>query len=83
MSFPSLGADLSDFEWEMPTPESYEKDMRLMGVLDDSSHVRVPEPPPDNRPDLRSVAGQMWPELASHDAAADAGQLAPHDLEWT
>jgi len=51
---PAADADMSGFEWEHPTPESFEKD--LAAVMASSEHVGLREPPdmpqPSERPPL-------------------------------
>lgn len=48
MAFPSTDADMSDFEWEEPTPESYQDDLeRMLGenkkiVLREDAEVGLP-----------------------------------------
>ena len=55
LAFPTVGADMSDFEWETPTPESYERDMKLMGALEDNERISVREEP--GEPAIVSVSG--------------------------
>jgi len=48
-AFPSSGADMTDFEWETPTPQSFEAD--LDAVLAASERVVLSEPShPDSPP---------------------------------
>jgi hypothetical protein len=42
-AFPSTDADMSDFEWERPTPESFRADMDAL--LERNQHISVPEEP--------------------------------------
>ena len=42
---PSVGADVSQFEWEDATPDSFAKDMAAIDALTADNHVTVPEPP--------------------------------------
>ncbi len=54
MAFPSTDADMSEFEWEQPTPGSYQDDLeRMLGenktiVLREDTEVGLP-PLPEGR----------------------------------
>jgi hypothetical protein len=54
---PAADADMTGFEWEHPTPESFEND--LAAVMAASEHVSMresPDPPqPSERPPLTSA----------------------------
>ena len=49
MAFPQKGADMSEFSWEHPTPESYQADLDAMLAGGQSVSVREP-PAPDPAP---------------------------------
>lgn len=40
-AFPATDADMSEFQWERPTPESYQNDMDALMTL--NQHISVPE----------------------------------------
>lgn len=61
MAFPQTGADMSEFAWEMPTPESYERDLRLMGVLEENEHVSVREEKDPRGLGALPVTDLEWP----------------------
>jgi hypothetical protein len=54
-AFPSTDADMSDFQWERPTPESFQGDMDAL--LAANEHVSVGEDPEIQMP------GQPSPDL--------------------
>lgn len=58
-SFPAVGADMTEFEWEEATPESYQSD--LDALLAASEHISVPEEPdPVSGPALPPPGDLEW-----------------------
>lgn len=43
LAFPSTDADMTEFEWEQPTPEDFASDMDALLAL--NRNVALPEPP--------------------------------------
>ncbi len=56
LAFPQTGADMSEFVWETPTPESYEADLQAMMAANE--HITVPESP--DLPVMPAVADTEW-----------------------
>jgi hypothetical protein len=46
-SVPSVDADMTAFEWEQPTPESYEQDIAAVMAAAGSSVILPGEPDPE------------------------------------
>ena len=58
-SVPERGADLTQFEWEEATEESYASDIAAIDALTAEKHITVPEPPAE-RPARVSVPDLEW-----------------------
>jgi hypothetical protein len=61
LAFPQVGADMSEFSWETPTPESYERDLKLMGALEENEHISVREEPGAAVPARMPDPDPEWP----------------------
>jgi hypothetical protein len=59
-AFPSADADLSEFELEEATPESFARDLDLMAAIAANQHLTVREEAPPPLPRLPGLPDTEW-----------------------